>query len=398
MILPMSVRGWSILHKWTSLICTLFLLLLCVTGLPLVFREEIGDWLDPPQYADLPATAPRADLDRLVSAASRLYPGDIVTSVFVDHDEPQVYVFLAPSWQVFKDEPSSRRFVRFDAHTGNVLEQSKPPGQQRQTFIGLMLRLHTDLFADLPGELFLAAMGALFVVAVVSGIVLYGPFTRKLSFGTVRAGRSARIKWLDLHNLLGVVTLAWVLVVGATGIMNELSTPLFAVWRQTDVQAMLAPWHGKPAPSQTEWKPVQEVFDTVERALPGMTVASVIYPGSPLGSPHHYLLWAKGETPFTRRLLSPVLVDARTGKLTAVLNMPWYLRVLEVSRPLHFGDYGGMLLKVIWALLDGVTIVVLGSGLYLWLSRRRSPIEARIAELELLEAAREPTASRSAAE
>ncbi len=32
------------IHKWTSLVCTL-LLLLCVMGLPLIFREEIGDGL-----------------------------------------------------------------------------------------------------------------------------------------------------------------------------------------------------------------------------------------------------------------------------------------------------------------------------------------------------------------
>jgi uncharacterized iron-regulated membrane protein len=83
----------------------------------------------------------------------------------------------------------------------------------------------------------------------------------------------------------------------------------------------------------------------------------------------------------TARLFTPVLVDARTGALTAVVQLPWYLRALQVSRPLHFGDYGGLSLKIIWALLDLVTIVVLGSGLYLWLSRRRSPIEARLAEL-----------------
>jgi uncharacterized iron-regulated membrane protein len=76
------------------------------------------------------------------------------------------------------------------------------------------------------------------------------------------------------------------------------------------------------------------------------------------------------------------LVDARTGEITAVLAMPWYLRALQVSRPLHFGDYGGLPLKILWALLDTVTIVVLGSGLYLWLSRRRSPIETRLAEFE----------------
>ena len=45
---------------------------------------------------------------------------------------------------------------------------------------------------------------------------------------------------------------------------------------------------------------------------------------------------------------------------------------LLISQPLHFGDYGGMPLKIIWAVLDVLTIVVLASGLYLWLARRRA--------------------------
>ena len=45
---------------------------------------------------------------------------------------------------------------------------------------------------------------------------------RKLDFGTVRRERSSRLKWLDLHNLLGVVTLVWALVVGLTGAINTL--------------------------------------------------------------------------------------------------------------------------------------------------------------------------------
>jgi uncharacterized iron-regulated membrane protein len=63
-----------------------------------------------------------------------------------------------------------------------------------------------------------------------------------------------------------------------------------------------------------------------------------------------------------------------------VVKMPWYLRALEVSRPLHFGDYGGLPLKVLWALLDLITIVLLGSGLYLWIARRQSHA-ARLARI-----------------
>jgi uncharacterized iron-regulated membrane protein len=41
------------------------------------------------------------------------------------------------------------------------------------------------------------------------------------------------------------------------------------------------------------------------------------------------------------------------------------MSALLLSQPLHFGDYGGLPLKIIWALLDIATIIVLASGLYL---------------------------------
>ena len=63
-----------------------------------------------------------------------------------------------------------------------------------------------------------------------------------------------------------------------------------------------------------------------------------------------------------------------TAQVTDSRTLPWYLVALLVSQPLHFGDYGGLPMKVIWALLDLITIVVLGSGLYLWWAKRRAPV------------------------
>ena len=50
----------------------------------------------------------------------------------------------------------------------------------------------------------------------------------------------------------------------------------------------------------------------------------------------------------------------RPETLTEVFEMPWYAKILLLSQPLHFGDYGGLPLKIIWALLDLITIIVLG--------------------------------------
>jgi uncharacterized iron-regulated membrane protein len=151
-----------------------------------------------------------------------------------------------------------------------------------------------------------------------------------------------------------------------------LSTPLFGLWQNTDVQKVLKPYQGKPVPQQSELSSVQAVWNTAQQAVPGMTLISMVFPNPKFGSAYHYLIWSKGDKPLTARLFNPVLVDARTGKLAAVVKMPWYLRSLEVSRPLHFGDYGGLPLKIIWVLFDLGAIFLLISGLYLWFARRRS--------------------------
>ena len=67
-----------------------------------------------------------------------------------------------------------------------------------------------------------------------------------------------------------------------------------------------------------------------------------------------------------------MLVDARTAEVTASPKLPWYLTALLVSQPLHFGDYGGVPMQLLWALLDIASIIVLGSGLYLWLRKGKT--------------------------
>lgn len=368
-----KMRLWYLAHKWSSLICTVFMFMLCLTGLPLIFAQEIDDWQNSePEFASMPADTPRANLDHLLELAGKRYPNQVVTSVFISTDEPKVVVNMAPSWQESVSVPDSNHWLKFDVRTAEVVKLSPPPAAEKMSVLGFFQRLHIDMFLLLPGQLFLAFMAILLIVAMVSGVVLYGPFMKKLEFGTVRTERTPRLKWLDLHNLLGIVSLVWFTVVGATGILNELSLPLFTHWLNTDVQHILQPWQGKTPPQQSEFASFQQAIDTAKKALPGFDIKNTTFPGNQYGSAYHYVFWANGDTPLTARLLTPVLVDARTGALTTIVDMPWYLRALDLSRPLHFGDYGGLPLKIIWALLDLLTMLVLGSGIYLWLARRNS--------------------------
>lgn len=373
MLSSSAIRGWYWVHKWTSLVSTLFLLMLCITGLPLIFYHEIdhatGYSVEPPE---LPGVTSTVSLDEIVSAARARRPQDVVTFVLRDPDEPEAwFVSMAQT----PNSPETSAFYMFDARTGEFLHDYP----LNQGFMNFMFRLHYDMFTGLPGTLFLGFMGLLLAASLVSGTVVYGPFMRKLPFGTVRHGRSSRLKWLDLHNLLGIATLVWLLTVGVTGVINALAIPILGVWQQTEMSEMTAKYQNEPAVQQ-----LSSADDAVKKALatvPGTELSFMAFPGTAYSSPHHYVAFMYGATPLTSKLLTPVLIDASNGEFVDSRSLPWYVKALLVSQPLHFGDYGGMVLKILWALLDVLAIVVLGSGVYLWVKKRNVPIEARLGTL-----------------
>jgi uncharacterized iron-regulated membrane protein len=352
-----SVRIWSIVHRWTSLVSTIFLLLLCVTGLPLIFHHEIDELLG---YAPKPEVVlggqTTSTVDRIAEAALASDPGKVLQYIAWDKDEPGAVV--AYTNRAVDGKPDDAVVRAFGAHSAKLLG---PVGTGPMLVV---LKLHTDMFAGIPGKLFLGGMGLLFLVAIVSGVVLYWPFTRRLQFGTIRRSQPRRVVWLDWHNLIGITTVVWALVVGSTGIINTWAELMLDNWRTTELASMLAPYAGKPPPAHLA--SLDKIVANATAAAPGMEVAFIAFPGTPFSSSHHFAAFMRGDQPLTSRLLKPVLLDGETAAVADTRDLPLYLKALFVSQPLHFGDYGGMPLKIIWALLDVLTIAVIGSGLYLW--------------------------------
>ena len=362
-----TIKIWAWVHKWSSLICTIFMLLLCLTGLPLIFHHEIGHLLGTEVEAPaMPKDTPHASLDKVLELARAQHPDRIVQFVSKSDETDDIWYVTMTHTPANTDD---FRTVIVDARSTELLA---PQLRFDEGFMWVMFKLHVDLFAGLPGKLFLGFMGLLLLVAIVSGVVLYAPFMRKLDFGTVRRDRTARVKWLDLHNLLGIVTLVWLFVVGATGMINTWADLVIKYWQHDQLSSVLAPYQGQPTVAAAERAPVQQSLDAALRQVPGSKLSFIAFPGTSYSSPHHNTVFLRGDEPLTSKLLHPVLVDAKTSAVTAAPQIPWYLTALLVSQPLHFGDYGGRAMQIIWALLDIASIFVLGTGLYLWLRKGRT--------------------------
>lgn len=382
-----TLRAWFLVHKWTSLVSTIFLLLLCVTGLPLIFHHEIdhalGHSVDPPELAEVPAE--RASVDAIIADAQARYPDEAMQFIVGDPDDPNV-------WFVRMGETPEGStinvFDTYDARTGELVSAYplEPSGFVGH-FMEVMERLHVDLYAGLPGTLFLGFMGLLLVASLVSGVVLYGRFMRKLRFGTVRRDRAPRLKWLDLHNLLGIATLVWLFVVGFTGVVNALAIPIFQQWQATELAEMTRKHAAPDAPPVTDLVSIDTVLGNAAASTPGKTLSFLAFPGNEFASPHQFVAFMTGAEAQTERLFTAVLVDAEDGEVLEVASMPWYTQVLFVSQPLHFGDYGGLPLKILWALLDVLAIVVLFSGVVLWVKKRNVTFEQWLASVRPAERA-----------
>ncbi|RYF54621.1 MAG: PepSY domain-containing protein, partial [Cytophagaceae bacterium] len=314
-------------------------------------------------------------LERLAETVRQQYPTKVIRFVYWDEHEPNTTTFtLSDSMTAPAD---NYKLVIFDNRTARMLEEPKV----QEGFMYVMLQLHVDMFMGLGGKLFLGLMGLLFVVAIGSGLMLYSPIMRRFNFGMVRTEKSTRLRWLDLHNLLGVVTVVWATVVGFTGVVNTLAEVVQGVWQQGQLAEMIAPYKGA-APLQGTLSPLDQAIKVAKQAAPTMEPSFVAYPGTLYSSQHHYAVFMKGNTPLTSRMAKPALIDAKTGQLTDMRSMPWYVNAVFISQPLHFGDYGGLPLKIIWALFDLITIIVLISGLYLWFARNRA-VNAQAKRLKL---------------
>ncbi len=357
-----TVRRWYLVHKWSSLICMLFMLLLCITGLPLIFHSEIDQLTHKPEFIGAVQGNSSASLNDIVEQSKMAKPGWELVFLVWDDEQPIIRAVMGESMNVSE---GTAYFLTFDRRTGKRLLARSP----NESIMFFLLDLHGSLLAGLPGALFLGLMGVLFAVSVISGLVVYAPYMRRLPFSAVRRERGPRIQWLDIHNTTGMVTTSWVMIVGVTGIILTLVQPLSLLWKHGQLAEIAAEYQGT-ALTATVVGP-DRIRDAVFTNVPDADISFMSMPGSPYATPHHYTVALRGNTPLTERLIKLAIVDAETGQLEDIKNTPWYLTMVNLSVPLHFGDYGGLPLKIIWAVLDLITIVVLGSGVYLWLARGR---------------------------
>ncbi|MDP4026646.1 PepSY-associated TM helix domain-containing protein [Methylobacterium sp. NEAU 140] len=362
-----TFRACLWLHRWTGLVAAPFFLVLCLTGTVLIFHEEIEEWAGW-ESAVAASNAPLLPLADLTAAALALEPSKRIVSFAFDEDHPERVTVGLAAWGIRTLADAVPMML--DAHSGARLPRPDP----RKTPIGILLRLHANWLLGPSGQLFGGVVALLVIVCLVSGVMVYGPYVRDLAFGAIRCGRGQALRQRDLHNLIGVATLGWTLLVSITGIALALGSIGLLAWQATELQRLVRTHATAPAQDGDRAIPISldKIRTAAEGARPGWRTMMMIYPDTVFSTGRHYTVLLAGPTGLQKRLFEIALVDAHDARVAEVTRLPWYLTLVRISQPLHFGDYGSWPLKILWCGLSWAALFITGNGAWLWWARRRS--------------------------
>jgi uncharacterized iron-regulated membrane protein len=196
------------IHLWTGIGVGVYVLVVCVSGSVLVYRNELYRTFSP-QPTVVAGSGESIALEDLESAARRAYPGYEVTDVRTGETANHAVEISLKHGKKMK-----RRL--FHPFTGEDLGDPVPAGFR---FTAWLLDLHDNLLGGETGRR-INGIGALFVTLLsLTGAIIWWPgiksWRRSLTLD-YRANWN-RLNW-SLHSALGFWFFAFVLLWGITGL------------------------------------------------------------------------------------------------------------------------------------------------------------------------------------
>lgn len=352
-----SVYHW---HQWLGLGAGVFLILIGFSGAVAVFKEEI-DWLVTPALrvpVGTPAAA--ADPDALVASLQAVYPTARLEVLHLSSRTGYAH-------RAYLKLPEGGREAFLDPASGAVRGDRATGAGYTTTLQNFIRQFHVRLLLGAWGRVFVGFFGVVLALSCITGLWIYRGWLKN-AFRLRWRGASARTRWSDVHKLVGVWSLVFNLVIGASGAvlgLENLAGNIRRHWLDRPAESPV-PRATAPGPAL----PPGELVARARSAFPDLQVQALIFPRQP-GQP----IMVRGNTPawLVARNMNYVALDPASGAVLALADgriaRGWERLYLSFD-PLHFGYFGGYWTKIPWFIL-GLTPGVLSlSGFWLWWRRR----------------------------
>lgn len=370
------------LHKWVGAIVALWLLSQSLTGVSLVFRDELEEMLSPPPA--ITVGEKRVTFEALIEHTQKKYSGYKVTGFICPR------TFSRPIQVFAVNDKEKKLHLNADPYTGEILGPKK-----ENEVLEFLADLHHNLLNGKTGRAINGIGAACLFALILTGMVIWwrGIKDWLSGFRFSLKGNFRRVNW-NLHSAVGVWALPFLLIwsisgfyFGFTAFFEKSLNVVFPV----SAQKQLAPPDEKIALEENQdqvtgnmaiaamhgAKPdLDKMVQTAIAATPREDyVERIAFPDKRRPT---LRIWLCNSLSADSNKKTQVFLDAKTGEVVAIAPSdaaPTGDVFLQWLTKLHFGNFWGLASKSIWIFIGLTPAIMAVSGLSLFahgMANRRS--------------------------
>ena len=339
-------------HSWLGLVSGLFVLVMGLSGTILIFHHEIDHVL---VEADLPDVSNSTiDLDRATAAVLGAYP----------KWDTRIVRFVQGETVLFNlRRPTERLFIWVHPETGELLKVIPTENQ----FTQWLLKFHYSFHAGNIGRILVFVFGLIFMAALITGFYLYRKsivktllLKKKLNMQNRRTANSS------IHRTIGVWALFLNFFVVLTGVVLAF-------------QVSVGGFRSVPFPEEVNLETsLNETLAQLETRQPDFTSTYIRLPATKKGD---ITVFGNFDDDFL--LFSPfynsVNIDAKQFNINHIKRVSesnFGTKLLAMVTPVHFGEFGGLPIKIVYAFVGLSAPILSITGFFIWYFResRKKPL------------------------
>lgn len=368
------LRTYQKVHTWTGIIAGLVLFIGFYAGALTMFKPAIESWATPPEHKLAQISSDKFDI--LIELAGRNNPhmekGFKVN--FADDQSPLTWFekgggrgLQLESREVHATLSGEDELVKVTANT-NELGALIDHLHRTAGIVGKVG--HEDL-----GVLILGVAAVLYFLALVSGLIFLLPTLVK-SFLAIRDNKGPSRFWLDSHNLIGVISLPFHIVIAWTVVVFAFHDPFYG--------GLSVVYGDKPLFERSKPSEITYAISDLPSIAAYQQKAKELAPSYELNALDFSRLTTKSPS-----VAMEIISDNKMmrGGYSDIIYMNPYTMAIEFTTVaesdnyygpivktffgLHFGNYAGNFGRWVYFALGMLGAFLFYSGNLLWLEKRR---------------------------
>ncbi|MGH6611091.1 MAG: PepSY-associated TM helix domain-containing protein [Burkholderiaceae bacterium] len=361
---------WFVVHRWLGIGLGIWFALVGLSGAILVFEDPIDEWLNP-QLLTTPKRGAHLSTQTIVERAESVYPLGLVEKIRFPENDGGVYRLTL---RVKPRRVGAERVeAMFDPVSGEYLggRTLDTLSLDAPDLLRTMYEFHRNVLLGNAGSNIVGIAGILLLTSAISGFVLAAPRTRAAlkRIVWINPRTSATRIAFDFHRSTGIVfaiTLLLATVTGATLVYVNYVRDFVGVFSKV-ASFPTVPWQ----PQQAAPLQLDRLVANVKERFPNHTLLEIH--GSPRQMAGHlYYLKQAGDV----HRLGDTIAWINPGSGEIVIERSPRTRTagegfMHWLFPLHSGTAFGSIGQVAMAATGVVPMLLVGTGLWVWLRKRR---------------------------